>query len=135
MTRYWNVEGSRLRDRFRLLHKQRLGHGDWYATDGDLFMVSHKPPGLVALLEIKGPDDDMTDTEKILFRWCDQHGVDFYLLDIANVEEGKMRICAGLECYFVQSIRNWNEYAAWERSVRNEWRRLHLASAEMGGDA
>lgn len=127
----WNLKGSKTRDQWRYLHKQKLGKGRWYGCDGDFFLVEFSPPGIVAALELKRVDDDFTDTEIVTYNEWLKYGVDVFLIRIGDVDKGIMlieRYLGGIdkaETEHMMVINNWKEYGNWEQRIREKWRSNH----------
>lgn len=59
------LTGAPRLDAFKAQHKARLGPGYW-ASDLDLVLVEKAPPGIVAVLEVKQPDEPASMAQVIL---------------------------------------------------------------------
>jgi hypothetical protein len=116
----WGLQGSRIRDRWRFLHKQRLGVG-YYGSDGDFFIIGLGPDRVIAYLDVKGPDDELTATESVLYAWFYARELPVFIVTVFDVEVGSMRIermSRHGQFYLEALISNWREYGNWEIETR-----------------
>jgi len=123
MPDFWGAEGSRLRDRWRYLHKKRLGHGKWYGADGDFFIIDFEGATPIAYIDIKGLEDDFTETELILYGWFMSHGLGVYVSRVIDVETGtqtlyRLRTLEG-ETILESLCNDWDDYRRWEAGIRS----------------
>lgn len=125
------TKGSESRDKFKLKHKE-CG-GNLYATDADLCLVSKNPPGTVAYLDYKMPNDLITFAEVIQYNeWMRQAPV--YIVEGQNPETGpfiirrylrsdwkpnppNINLESGITC------QDWEAFWKWERKLRSEYER------------
>ena len=123
MPDFWGAEGSRLRDRWRYLHKERLGHGEWYGADGDFFLVDFGQARPIAYIDIKDLGDDFTDTEVVLYGWFLSHGLAVYVARVIDVEAGIQTLyrleSLGSTPIFDWLCNDWNDYRQWEDAIRH----------------
>jgi len=119
--------GSRSRDTFRFMHKKL--NPKFYASDGDLILVSFDPPGIVAYLDYKQVNDSITVTEKLLYNeWCSSTPV--YIIQGDKPELGQFDIYRYIKSdirekellEFSTSVYSWDEYSNWEMELRNQYK-------------
>jgi len=103
----------------------------FYATDGDLCLISKKPPGTVAYLDYKDSGDKVTFSEAIQYNeWMNLAPV--YIVVGANPESGQFKISRYLGANWkpepptvkygeVIYTKNWKDFEIWEESLRAEY--------------
>jgi hypothetical protein len=131
----WKMCGSPIRDRWRFLHKDKLGPG-FNGTDGDFFIIDMNNKIPVAYIDLKsGNGDDVTPTENVFYRWIANKGCPVYLLWIKDVEIGNFRIDLldnfGKYEYF-KEVKTWDEYKAWETEIRQQTNNHAQQTASAG---
>ena len=126
-----NLIGSETRDIFRRAHKELPG--DFYATDGDLILVSKNPLGIVAYLDYKTPFDCVSFTEAVLYNeWMPIAPV--YIVEGADPANGPFTVKRYLGANWrpeppivnwgdVEVLVDWTEFEAWERQLRMEYKK------------
>ena len=119
----WDLCGSPARDRFRLLHKQKLGKG-YHGSDGDLFLIEFDRRTPVALLDFKSNDaDTISDTEKALYLWAEESGCPVYLVWAMDLEAGKFQVdrwSVTGKYEHVKTTYTWDEFGKWELELRQK---------------
>ena len=73
-----NMKGSVTRDEFKQWHKTLSPK--FYASDLDLVLIGKNPPGIVAALDYKMPNDHVTFSEAILYNQLLTWGVPVFLI-------------------------------------------------------
>ena len=113
----WNLKGSKIRDEWRYLHKQKLGKG-YHGIDGDYFLVDFKA-GIVAYLDLKHGDDSITETEKVAYQEFIDKEIPVYIIDIRDVEKGHFYILGYPDMEYLKMVRTWGEFGEWEKELRH----------------
>lgn len=123
------LQGSSWRDRFKRAHKSISAR--FYACDADLLLIEKDPPGVVAIVDYKHPNDRITFAEVIAYNALAEH-VPVYIViglpngpfDVFHYLEGDPRPdppCVRLE--LVCTCRDWREFESWERGLRSAYKR------------
>lgn len=127
-----DLRGSWKRDAFKYRHKRSLP-GSFYATDADLCLVSKSPPGTVAYLDYKDPEDTVTFAEVIQYNEWMAHAP-VYIVEGKDPSNGPFTILRYLggewrprppkvDLEFVTKVENWHDFEAWESNLRQEYSR------------
>jgi hypothetical protein len=126
------LRGSPLRDTFTYAHKARLGPGYW-ATDVDLVLVEKDPPGIVAYLDCKRPNEPVSFAEALAYNKL-QATAPVFVIEVRDAEWGPFtvsRYVAGdwhrspptVRLEPVRECADWEALGVWERSLREDYRR------------
>ena len=122
--------GSRKLDLFKRRHKDI--NSQFYASDGDLFLVEKYPPGIMACLDYKVPGDRLTFSEGILYNQFIKD-MPVFVVEGTDPEKGPFTIKRILginwgpepvEVFFdnkEEAVRDWQELEKWEQRLRNEY--------------
>jgi len=125
------LKGSEKLDEFKRRHKDLSGQ--FYATDGDLCLISKYPPGTVAYIDYKADGDNVTFAEAIQYNeWMKLAPV--YIIQGDNPEMGPFTITRYLGADWRPeppvvnygdsiTVSSWPEFGEWESSLRAEYRR------------
>ena len=120
-----NQKGSPSRDTFKRKHKD-LSKLFW-ACDLDFVLIDKSPvPDIVAVLDYKQSDDDITFSEVIAYNALMSRGLPIYIV-VGDAESGAFIIYhyrggnhKKPRCEMAEVCRtiNWDEFARWEKSLR-----------------
>jgi hypothetical protein len=120
-----NQKGSPSRDTFKRMHKE-LSKTFW-ACDLDFVLVDKLPvPDIVAVLDYKQSDDDITFSEVIAYNALMGRGLPVYVV-VGDAEAGSFIIYhyrggnhrkPRVDMQEVRRTENWQQFAEWEQSVR-----------------
>ena len=110
------LKGSKLRDEWRYLHKQKLAT-DAYGMDGDFLLVEPQV-GIFACLDIKREDDDFTRIEETGYAHFIQLGIPVYAVRVFDVKEGVCNIYKFPSRDPIAMCSNWSDYERWESALR-----------------
>lgn len=126
-----NLIGSRKRDLFRRKHKD---YGDkLYSLDGDMIWVEKEPPGIVAYIDYKTTDDNVTFSEVLAYNvWATTTPV--YIIQADDPETGPFTVLRyeggnwkpeppDVEMRFVLLCKDWEELTDWEGKLRDRWKK------------
>lgn len=121
--------GSEKHDIFKRKHKDLPG--GFYATDCDFALVNKHPPGTVAYLDYKDPNDSVTFAEAIQYNeWMKTAPV--YIVEGASPETGPFVIRRYLGGNWRPDppdvnwgdeviVDNWEIFGLWEWALREEY--------------
>lgn len=136
--------GSKSHDCFRAWHKTVLPK-NFYASDGDLFLISSKPLGTICLLEFKTGKDSITFTEGVLFTTLKRVGIPTFIITCDEWQGSNAFTRFRVEKFLGADLRqnpiavkleliaaNMNQkgFEAWERKLRVDFSRTHGGSGE-----
>lgn len=122
-----NIKGSPSRDEFKQKHKELLRW--FYASDADLCLVSKNPPGVVAYLDFKLPNDEISFAEGILYNAWIKTGTPVFVIQ-GDPETGQFMIMRVLQVDWkpnppivqydeeIYPTKDWDEYQEWEKKLR-----------------
>lgn len=82
------LRGSPSRDAFKRWHKELPG--GFYATDVDFALVSKNPPGVIAMIEYKRPDEDILFSQVLLYNNELKNGTPVYIVSGRMMPDGEM---------------------------------------------
>ena len=127
-----NLKGSKKLDEFKYWHKKL--DRQFYATDGDLCLISKLPPGTVAYLDYKGSGEDVTFAEAIQYNEWMQHAPVF-IVESYTPARGPFRIRRYLGANWRPeppdvnwgdeiTVADWDSFSEWERKLRETYKRL-----------
>jgi len=92
MTDEYVPQGSEARDVFKRLHQQQAP-SEFYALDVDFELVSKggtdytaPAPSIIARVDFKRPDDELTFTEVLSYNWMITRGVPVYIIESVDVD-------------------------------------------------
>jgi len=124
-----NQKGSPSRDDFKRAHKDLSRR--FYACDLDFVLVEKFPyPDIVAVLDYKQHGDAITFTETIAYNALVRRGLPVFIVTGA-VATGAFRIeryvgghhaTPRTELEFLRMTASWEEFEAWEQSLRDAYR-------------
>jgi len=122
-------KGAPSRDAFKFQHKKLCRQ--FYACDLDFVFVEKVPvPDIVAAVDYKTSQDTITFAEVIAYNALMRRGIPVYIVS-GDVETGQFAIGKyvgghhGKPRYDVKHVANtgnWDEFEAWEMSLRNAYR-------------
>ncbi len=126
-----NLKGSEKLDEFKYRHKKLDKR--FYATDGDLCLVSKLPPGTVAYLDYKGSGECVTFAEAIQYNEWMQHAPVF-IVESSTPAAGPFRIRRYLGADWrpeppevswgnETKVKDWLGFGEWERELRETYNR------------
>lgn len=118
-----HLKGSVVRDAFKYQHKQPPMPFDFCASDLDLMLIELQPSKrVIAAIDVKVGKDNITKTEEVLYDWLNQQGLKVYLVHAKKPEDIKIGafIIAEYGIGPVAQTNNWQDFAAWEREIREE---------------
>jgi len=124
-----NQKGSPSRDEFKRRHKDL--HKDMWATDLDFVLVEKQPfPDIVAALDYKVVGDKLTFSEVIAYNALIRRGIPVFVVS-GNAADGEFiiyeyiggnHVKPRIECERVIETKSWDEFEAWERTLRKDYR-------------
>lgn len=119
------LRGSESRDEFKQRHK-RLSK-DLYACDLDfVFVTKEYPPGIVAVVDYKRPNDKVTFSEVLAYSDLFLRGIPVYIVT-GDAMSGQFNIdlfVGGnhleprISTRRVARTNNWGDFEDWERGLR-----------------
>lgn len=117
--------GSKKRDEFRWAHKNKMQNaGSFYGSDLDFSLISYKPRGVICYMDYKDTNDDITETERILYDTLSKTAP-VYIVESDTPLAGPFRICLyepnEKNPLYIKLLRNWMEWEQWERTLRQEY--------------
>lgn len=125
------LKGSEKRDIFKRQHKDI--NRQFYASDAGFCLISKYPPGVVAYLDYKAPQDRITFAETILYNeWKESKPVFIVIgndpengpFEIKRYVEGDWRPNPPkVKLEFIIRVANWKEFEQWEGRLRQKYRR------------
>ena len=127
-----SLQGSESCDVFKRKHKEECP-GSYYATDGDLILIAKFPPGVVAYIDFKKPEDSVTFTEALFYNLCTSVAP-VYIVTSGEPNEGPFEIERYLggdwkpdppivDLEYVTTATDWPEYKEWEGELRDEYKK------------
>jgi hypothetical protein len=125
------LKGSPSRDNFKRFHKEL--NKRFYATDLDLCLIEKDPPGAVAYVDFKGPNEKVTFSEAILYNELIKHAP-LFIIRSASAIDGPFHIDRYLGGDWkpepprirtapILFAENWIELEKWEENLRKEYRK------------
>ena len=87
-----NLKGSDRRDVFKWAHKQPPFPSSFYACDIDFCLVSHDPPGIVALLDVKFPGEPVTFAEVLAYNHWVAVNIPVYIIEARDAVNGPFTV-------------------------------------------
>jgi hypothetical protein len=138
-----NLQGSEAKDVFKRRHKQALPTY-YYAVDADLILMSKFPPGVVAYIDFKRPDDSVTFAEAMYYNEV-MTEAPVFIVESDDPEDGPFiigRYLGGdwkpnppdVEIEFVTEATDWQEFGQWECSLRQEYSRRKGWNGQLRGN-
>ena len=125
------LKGSEKRDIFKQMHKSL--NASFYALDIDFCLISKHPPGVVALLDYKDPNDHVTFSEALFYGWwLDMCPVPIYIVEASDPKNGPFTIKEYLGgdyhpeppviTWGMSMIApDWEAFGKWERELRTQY--------------
>lgn len=128
-----DLRGSPIRDRFKYLRKQNMPRA-FFALDLDLCLIEFgERPFVVALIDLKGKGDSITDTEAVMYlEAVEKWRIPVFILRSDTLERFDVYEFVGAVVHRTHSeIRlkhrahnlTWHELSAWERELRERRKR------------
>ena len=124
-----NLQGSPSRDKFKRKHKDLSRQ--FYACDIDFVFVEKEPlPDIVAALDYKAFGDAITFSETIAYMALVKRGIPVFIVT-GNADAGVFKIDKFIgghhkkprhELKHTASTCSWEEFSAWESSLRQAYR-------------
>ena len=122
------LRGSSWRDRFKLGHKSLPTR--FYAVDVDLALVEKSPPGLVAILDYKHPNDRLTFAEVLAYNAMTQFLPVYIIIGLPDGPFDVFRYLEGnpapdpptVRLELVRTCQDWAEFAGFEAELRERYR-------------
>lgn len=122
------LQGSSWRDRFKRAHKTISAR--FYAVDADLVLVEKDPPGVVAIVDYKHPNDRITFAEVIAYNAMTQYVPVYIVCGLPSGPFDIFRYLGGdprpdppaVRLELVRTCRDWREFEAWERELRRTYK-------------
>lgn len=126
-----SLAGGPRPDAFKAQHKLKLGTGYW-ASDLDLVLVEKAPPGVVAVLEVKQPDEPASMAQVILLNAL-LALAPVFLLYVGDPGRGPFRVVpylggdwrprppvldTGPPVFLI----DWHSFRTWEAGLRRAYR-------------
>lgn len=122
------LQGSVKRDEFKRHHKDLSP--SLYACDLDFVLLAKEPvPDIVAALDYKADNDEIQFSEVIAYNALTRRGIQVFIVQgdsetgtfcISRYEGGHHRE-PRYKTTIVKTTSNWNEFEAWEFSIRSEF--------------
>jgi hypothetical protein len=137
------LAGSPRLDAFKAAHKARLSPLA-FATDVDLLVVEKHPPGIAAILDVKGPDEPLSFAQVVAFEAfrAALPDVPIFVVAVDDATRGPFRVTAYLRGDWrprppavllsdPRILPDWPAFSAWETALRRDFRgRRALARQE-----
>lgn len=123
-----DLQGSPIRDRFKFLRKQNMPR-TFFALDLDLCLIEFgERPFVVALIDLKGKNDNITDTEAVMYlQALREWNVPVFIIESETLERFDVyEVVGGVihkthsETRVIQREQNltWDGLSTWERALR-----------------
>jgi len=87
-----HLKGSERRDDFKWGHKQQPFPSSFYACDIDFCLITHNPPGIVALLDVKFPSESVTFAEVIAYNNWIAVNIPVYIIEARDSINGPFTV-------------------------------------------
>jgi CheY-like chemotaxis protein len=123
-----NLMGSPSRDKFKFWHKQAPMPRNFYACDIDFVLIEKDPPHIVAIMDYKMPQDELSWTECITFNDLVRHYPIYIIYSNADFVDFKIYRYAGCDdlnskplCPRLVNktiLHGQLEYIKWEANIR-----------------